>query len=88
MADKVFSETVTDPQPAFGGAGTATAMAPGETILLQRDQVTGRVRAIFNYAQPGKVNVVEQQFVVGAGSQAETRALQLVSSARTQVFGP
>lgn len=88
MADKVFSETVTDPQPAFGGAGTANALAPGETILLQRDQATGRVKAIYSYAQPGKTNVVEQVFVVAAASQAETRALQLVSSARTQVFGP
>jgi hypothetical protein len=88
MADKVFAETVTDPQPANGGAGTATQIAVGETIMLQRDVATGRVRAIFTYAQPGKVNVVEQQFVVAAGSQAETRALQLVSSARTQVFGP
>jgi hypothetical protein len=86
MADKVFSETVTDPQPSFGGAGTATALAPGETILLQRDGQTGRVRAIYVYAQPGKTNVVEQQFVVTAGSQAETRALQLVSSARTAVW--
>lgn len=86
MADKVFSETVTDPQPAFGGAGTANALAPGETILLQRDQITGRVQAIYSYLQPGKKNGVEQSFVVAAGSQAETRALQLVSSARTAVW--
>lgn len=86
MADKVFTDTITDPQAANGGAGTATQLAIGETILLQRDQVTGRVRAIYSYAQPGHTTTVEQQFVVAAGSQAETRALQLVSSARTAVW--
>lgn len=86
MADKVFTDTITDPQVANGGAGTATQMAPGETILLQRDQVTGRVRAIYTYSQPSHTTTVEQQFVVAAGSTAETRALQLVSSARTAVW--
>jgi hypothetical protein len=88
MANKVFSETIDDPQPGNGGAGTATAFAPGELIGMSRDPATGRVRVVFTYAEPGKTNVVEQVFVVGAGSQAETRALALLSSARTQVFGP
>lgn len=87
MANKVFNETVTDPQPANGGAGTATQIAVGETIVMQRDLATGRVRAIYTYTIGGQINVVEQQFVVAAGSAAETRALQLISSARTAVWG-
>jgi glycerate kinase len=86
MADKVFTDTITDPQVANGGAGTATQMAPGEQITLSRDPVTGRVRAVYTYAQPGHNTVVEQAFVVAAASQAETRALQMVSSARTAVW--
>jgi hypothetical protein len=88
MANIVFSETVTDPQPANGGAGTATAIAAGEVLTLERDPATGRVRATYSYTQAGKINVAQQTFVVGSGSQAETRALALISSARTQVFGP
>jgi glycerate kinase len=88
MANKVFSETIDDPQPANGGAGTATAIAAGESLTLERDPITGRVKAFYSYAEAGKTNVVQQVFVVGSGSQAETRALALISSARTQVFGP
>jgi hypothetical protein len=87
MANKVFSETVTDPQPANGGAGTASQIAVGESMVFQRDPATGRVRVIYTYSINGQVNVVEQQFVVGAGTQAETRALAIISSARTAVWG-
>lgn len=86
MADKVFTDTITDPQAANGGAGTASQIAIGESIILQRDLATGRVRATYTYSQPGHNTVVEQQFVVAASSQAETRALQLISSARTAVW--
>jgi hypothetical protein len=88
MANKLFTETVDDPQPGNGGSGTATAIAAGEVLVLERDPVTGRVKATYSYAEAGKTNVVTQTFVVGAGSQPETRALALISSARVQVFGP
>lgn len=70
---------IVDPTAAF-----PSAFAPGETVLLQRAP-NGLVMGIYNYTG-GAAPAPELALVAASASQAETRALAILSTMRTARF--
>lgn len=68
--------TIVDPTAAF-----PSSFAPGESLILQRAP-SGLVMAIYNYSG-GIAPIPEKSQNAPAASQFETRALQLLATART-----
>jgi hypothetical protein len=70
---------IVDPTAAF-----PAAFAPGETVLLQRAP-NGLVMGIYNYSG-GAAPTPELTLTAPAASQAETRALAILSTMRAARF--
>lgn len=70
---------IVDPTAAF-----PSSFAPGETVILQRAP-NGLVMGIYNYSG-GAAPTPELILTAPAGSQAETRALAILSTLRVARF--